>query len=53
MSLDMFVPLQAAEGHPERQLPHRDDRPHQPGRRAQGGEQEHPGVRGQSQEHLE
>ena len=45
--------IQAAEGHPERQLSHRDDRPHQPRGRAQGGEQEHSGVRRQSQEHIE
>ena len=43
--------LQAAEGHPERELPHGDDRPHLPGGRAQGGEQEHPRLRRQGQEH--
>ena len=45
--------IQAAEGHPEWQLSHRDDRPHQPRGRAQRGEQEHPGVRRQSQEHFQ
>ena len=44
--------LQAVEGHPERQLSHRHDRPHLPRRRPQGGEQEHPRLRRQGQEHL-
>ena len=49
--MTLYFP-QAAEGHSERQLSHRDDRPHQPRGRAQGGEQEHACLRGQGQEHL-